>query len=467
MNSKHLITGLFLLSVIPSTAADSNINDSLLQHQNHDNGLVQKLPTDDNWWKTFNDPLLDSLIAEGIENNYNILIAARRMGIAQQSLNAARSQYFPTLKFSGSWNKSRLSGLTDYAPTKASTSDYFSIGLNMSWQIDLFGKIKEQARGKKAQWQVSQAQYAGAMVTLCANIAKTYIQLRTWQAELLVAQEHISYQQKIVKLTEARHKAGIASMLDVTQARLVYYSTCASVPSLETSISSAIGSLATLIGVYPEKITGLISQNRHLPEFRQIISTEIPTELLRRRPDIAEAEYQIASDAATLGISKKEYLPTFTLNGSIGTEAHSINNLFENRSITYTIAPTLTLNIFDGFSRHYNTIAAREQMEASIASYNLTVMTAIEETDNAITSYLNTLRHIDLLDKVIEQSQKSLDLSLDLYKRGLSPFSNVVDALMSMLENRNSLIVAHGQALTSLIELYEAIGGGWSIDNIK
>lgn len=460
-------TGLICLTFVFSVTAQSFPHEALPGQWRHDSRFNQTIPSEDNWWKTFGDSILDSLINEGISNNYNILNAARRMEIARQNLNISRSQYLPNLNLSGGWNKSQTSGATGNSTVSAKSLDYFSLGLTMNWQIDLFGKIKEQSKEKKAMWQASQAQYAGAMVSLCGEIAKNYIQLRTWQAEIAVAQEHIDLQQKIVKLTEARHEAGLASMLDVTQARLAYYTTQASIPAIETSVSSAIGSLAILIGVYPQEIESLLSQPRPLPEYDRIIATGIPMELLRRRPDIAEAEFNIASYAAALGMTKKEFLPTLTLNGSIGTEAHSINDMFGNHSLAYSIAPTLTWNIFDGFARKYNTIAAREQMEAAIDSYNLTVMTAVEETGNAMTSYLNTLRQIGLLDKVLDESKKSLDLSIDLYKRGLTQFSDVIDASMSMLENRNSLIVSHGKALTSLITLYEALGGGWDINTIK
>lgn len=466
MRYKKLTILPLCLSAIISTGAKDNgyLDKKLPEKWSYESPFTQTIPTEDNWWKCLDDNLLDSLIYEGVQNNYNLMMAARRITIARQNLNNARSQYLPYFDLNASWNKVRSSGMNG---TQPSAVDYFSMGINMSWQIDLFGKITSQAREKKALWQASQAQYAGAMITLCSEIAKTYAQLRTWQAEWVVAQEHITSQHKIVKLTEARHEAGIASMLDVTQARLVYYSTCASVPSLETSISSAISSLAILIGVYPDSLTSELSAVKPLPEYRHIVATGIPMELLRRRPDIAESEFQIASYAAAIGVAKKEFLPALALNGSIGTEAHHTGDLFRNRSLTYSITPTLTWTIFDGFSRRYSTIAAREQMEMAVESYNLTVMTAVEEVDNAMTSYVNSLRHIDLLDNVISQSRKSLELSVDLYKRGLAQFSNVVDAQMSLLENQNSLIMAQGQALTSLITLYEALGGGWETGRLQ
>ncbi len=381
--------------------------------------------------------------------------------MAKEALNAARAGYYPSLGLQGGWTKARSSGALGNVSMPATTTDYFSLGLNMSWEIDVFGKISAKASQQKALYNATRAEYAATMVTLCANIAKAYVNLRVWQAEWQVAVEHIASQEKIVKITEARHEAGLASMLDVTQARIVYYSTQASMPTLRSSIRTTINSIALLLGVYPRDINDLLEPTSPLPDHRQIVPVGVPAELLRRRPDIVEAEYELASYAAALGIAKRDFLPTLSLNGSIGTGAHSAGDLFSRNSLTYSIEPTLTWTIFDGMSRRANMASARQQMEIGIESYNNTVMTAVEEVDNAITTYAGTLRNLDILDDVVTQSRKSLDLSLDLYKRGLSPFNNVVTAQMNLLEYQNSVVTASGNALTALITLYEALGGGW------
>ena len=176
------------------------------------------------------------------------------------------------------------------------------------------------------------------------------------------------------------------------------------------------------------------------------------------------SEYNLAAYAAELGIAKKDFLPTLTLNGSIGTEAHRGGDLFRNNSLTYTIAPTLSWTLFDGFARRSAVASARQMMEIGIEEYNLTVLTAVQEVDNAMAAYTNALRAIDLTDKVVEESQRSFDLSIDLYKQGLTPFSNVVDAQMNLLQYSDSRVTAQGRALTALIDLYKALGGGFQMD---
>lgn len=203
-----------------------------------------------------------------------------------------------------------------------------------------------------------------------------------------------------------------------------------------------------------------------LPDYRAIVPIGVPVDLLRRRPDVVAAEYNLAASASALGIAKKEFLPTLTLNGSVGTAAHKIGNLFTNSSFTYTVAPTLSWNVFSGMSRRHNAVAARQQMEMQIDNYNLTVLNAVSEVDGCISTFESAIRTIDMLGQVVEQSRKSLELSLDLYKRGLSPFNNVVNAQLDYLTNQNSLISAHGKALNAQIALYEALGGGWNSSNL-
>lgn len=189
-------------------------------------------------------------------------------------------------------------------------------------------------------------------------------------------------------------------------------------------------------------------------------------ELLRRRPDVVQAEKELASYAYAIGVAKKDFLPTLSLNGSIGTAAHSANNLFKTESFTYSIAPTLSWSVFDGLQRKYRVADAREQMQIGIDNYNLTVMTAVEETDNAMYIYLTSIRQINDIQEVIDQSKRALDLSVDLYKRGLTPFNNVVTAQMSLLEYQDRSVVAKGTALSSLVKLYVALGGGWDVTRL-
>ena len=420
---------------------------------------------DTGWWRNFNDSLLDSLITAGESNNYNVAMAMRRINVAKYALQATRAGYFPSLDLDLGWTKDRISGATaSRYGAGATTTSYFTADVSLSWEIDLFGRITAQAKADKANIKVSRAEYEAAMVALRAQIATAYFQLRVYQQELEIAKNHSESELKIVKIAEARHETGLASQLDVSQAKMVYYSTVASIPQLENSIRASINSIAILLGCEPKEIYGVLNRPRPLPDYFQIIPSYIPMQAMERRPDVVEARYNIEVAAAQLGIAKKDYLPSLTLTGSIGTEAHRLDDLFKKDSFTYSIVPTLSWTIFDGLSRRADVLSARESMEIEIDNYNLTLLTAFEEADNALSGYFANLKYIKEIEEVIANSIQAEDLSLQLYKQGLGTFTNVVDAQISYLQYENQLIEAQGNALNSLVSLYKALGGGWQND---
>lgn len=353
--------------------------------------------------------------------------------------------------------------MTGSVPSNAVTSSYFDLGVNMNWEIDVFGKVTARARESKARFNASRAEYDAVMVSVGAKIATAYFQLRSLQSEIEVLNHHIASQKRVMEITKARFDAGLSSALDVAQSSTTYYSTLASITALKTNATSAINSLAVLLGLFPEQIAPMLQNPRPMPDYRQIVAVGVPMELLRRRPDVAEAEYTLAQYAAALGVAKKDFLPTLALSGSIGTSAHKIGDLFTDRSLSYSIAPTLSWTIFDGLSREAGIESAKQQMLAGIDNYNLTVLTAVQEVETAMTSYSNDLQYIDYLNQVVVQAEKAFILSVDLYKQGLTDFINVTNSQINLLQYSNELVVAQGQALADLVSLYQALGGGWNL----
>lgn len=448
----------------PSQAQERFDADDMPSRWAYTTDFDQTVPTDDAWWRSFGDAMLDSLIAIGIDRNYDIAMAARRIEIARQGVRRAQAAYYPSVTANAGWTRARSSGAVVSPEIDASTSSYFGLGIDMNWEIDLFGKITARTRQKKASFKASRAQYAAMAVSITSKIASAYMRLRTLQGEKAVLQEHISSQKRVVEITEARFEAGISSMLDVAQAKTTYLSTEASITTLNTDIATAINTIGVLTGMFPEQIHAMLDTPRELPDFHQIVAVGVPMELLRRRPDVVEAEYALAADAAALGIAKKDFLPTLSIAGSIGTQAHDAGDLFSDRSFTYSIAPTLSWTVFDGMARKAAVVSAREQMQVGIDNYNLTLLTAVQEVDNAMSQYVNSLHYIDLIEQVVEQAQKSFELSIDLYKKGLSSFINVSDAQIARLQYADELVSARGAALSALINLYQALGGGWSVE---
>lgn len=411
------------------------------------------------WWRAFDDPLLDSLIQTGRDNNYNISAAARRIDAARASLNRSRGAYAPSIGLSAGWTASKSSGRVSEVPS--AETRFFSAGATMSWEIDVFGKIRRQVKQAGAELKLTKAEYDAALLALEAQIATSYFNLLVHRQQLEVARNHAANQKHIVEITETRHRTGLASKLDVAQANTLYYSTTAMIPQLEATIEADYNALATLLATERDSLPSGIMGPPRMPSFVGIAPDQAPLQVIEQRPDIIEAARAVDVAAASLGIERSQYLPSLAVQAQIGTEAHRFGDLFGSHSLTYSVTPTLSWTLFDGFGRHYATVAAREQMRAQIENYNMAVISAIEEARNAICGYKADILYIQSIEKVVEASRESVDLSLDLYKQGLSQFSNVVDAQLNLLTYQNTLVEAHGDALSSLVNIYKALGGNY------
>lgn len=460
---RRIVTSIGIgVTALSPVTAQTQFADSLPQSWTYASEMMQTLPAADRWWDEFQDPTLTKLISQGIDNNFNVAIAMKRMEMARQTIQQSKSGYYPQISASAGWNASRSSGSLTYPSTSAQNMRYFQLGIDMNWEIDLFGRVSEQVKASKAGYRASHADYIAMMNSLSSQIASTYLQMRTLQARLDVAREHLSSQGDALKIAEVRHEVGLVSKLDVAQAKTVYKSTEATIPQLESEISTSINALALLVGVYPVNLEYLRSDKVSLPDYRRIIAIGIPMDLLRRRPDLQAAEADMAAAAAKVGIAKKDFLPKVTLEGSIGVGSRNIKDMFDSRSMTYSIAPKISWTVFDGLARNASLASARENMEIAIDSYNLALLTAVQEVDNAMASYSGQIRTIASLEEVVRQAKEQMDMSLDLYKQGLSDYLNVAQAQITYLQYSDQLMSAKGDADTDLVNLYKALGGGWN-----
>lgn len=428
-----------------------------------DSNFQQTLPADDNWWQKFNDPLLDSLIGVAIRQNYSVQMAADRVAMAKAGLRIQQGSYSPTLGMTTGWTRQQNSGNTSRLPQ--SVTQYASATVDMSWEIDVFGSIRNRVKSKKESLAASKEEYNAVMVSLCAQVASAYINLRELQQELEVVQKNCKSQLAVVQITEKRYETGLVSKLDVAQAQSVYYETKASVPMLEAGIIEYTNMLGILMGLYPSDVRPLLETSRPLPEYIEPVGIGLPANLLLRRPDIRSAQRQINAQAASLGASKSDWWPKVFVNGSIGFAAHDMNKLMNHNSLAYEIAPAISWNLFQGTKLIQATRLARAQLDETIRQFNQTVLTSVQEVDNAMSAYKNSIKQIVALREVVNQGRQTLDLSLELYKQGLTPFQNVLDAQRSLLAYENNLTQAKGSSLLNLIQLYQALGGGWASDN--
>lgn len=428
--------------------------------QENDSNFQQTIPVEDNWWKNFNDPVLDSLIEVAVKQNYSVLMAADRIAMAKANLRIQQGSYAPTLGLSAGWNRQQSSGNTSSLPQ--TVTQYADASLSMNWEVDVFGSIRNRVKAQKETFAASREEYNAVMVSLCAQVASAYINLRELQQEMDVVMQNCLSQKAVVEITKKRYETGLVSKLDVAQAQSVYYSTKASLPSLEAGIIQYSNAIAILMGLYPEDVKQLVANSRPLPDYIETVGIGFPANLLLRRPDIRAAERQINAQAASLGASKSDWWPQVFVKGSIGFASHDIDQLANHKSLTYEIAPAISWNFFQGGKLAQATRLAKAQLDETIRQFNQTVLTSVQEVDNAMSAYKNSVKQIVALREVVNQGQQTLNLSLDLYKQGLTPFQNVLDAQRSLLSYENQLTQAKGYSLLNLIKLYQALGGGWN-----
>lgn len=371
-----------------------------------------------------------------------------------------RGNFFPTIGLNAGWTRQQSSGNTSDLPQ--STQHYYDASLNMSWELDLFGSIRNRVKAQKENFAASKEEYTGTMISLCAQVASAYINLRELQQELDVVQKNCASQEAVLKITEVRYNTGLVSKLDVAQAKSVFFSTKASIPQIESGINQYITTLAILLGTYPQEVRPALTAPGTLPDYMEPIGVGLPADLLLRRPDIRSAERSVNAQAALVGASKSDWLPQVFLKGSVGYAAKDLKDLTHHKSMTYEIAPALSWTLFKGTQLVNATKLAKAQLDEAINQFNQTVLTAVQETDNAMNAYRNSIKQIVALREVRNQGQETLTLSLELYKQGLTPFQNVLDAQRSLLSYENQLVQARGYSLLQLIAMYQALGGGWS-----
>ncbi|WP_276856331.1 efflux transporter outer membrane subunit [Bacteroides fluxus] len=472
MNIKSWSTALLIVCLCPAAIAQKT--DRYLEKplpQGWGTGLSHAIPGEDNlfsgqippvddqWWKAFNDPMLDSLITVASTRNYSVLSAIDRMDMAKANLRIERGNFFPAVSLNGGWTRQQSSGNVSDLPQ--SISGAYSASLNASWELDVFGSIRQRVKARRENFAASKEEYTSVMISLCAQLASAYINLRELQQELSVVANNCNTQAAVLSITETRYKTGLVSKLDVAQAKSVYYSTKASIPQLEAGINQYITALAILLGTYPQYVRPVLERAGKLPDYMEPVGMGIPADLLLRRPDIRQAGRQVNAQAALLGASKSDWLPQVFLKGSVGYSSRDMKDIAKRGSMTFEIAPSISWTLFSGTKLVSSTRLARAQLDESIHQFNQTVLTAVQETDNAMNSYRNSIQQIVALREVCNQGEETLKLSLDLYKQGLSPFQNVLDALRSLLSYENQLVQARGGSLLNLISLYRALGGGY------
>ncbi len=420
--------------------------------------LQQQLPSNDVWWQMFGDATLDTLIQKTIKNNYDLLGAINQVEMSKARLRIQQGRFYPTVSVGVSYtpNKSSLG--------KMQTDERLYIGealTSMSWEMDVFGNIRKSAKSQKQFYYASQENYRAVMVSLIAQLSSLYIQLRAGQRQLDIANRNLSSQEDILILTEKRYTAGLNSKLDVAQAKSLYLQTKAIVPGLEASINGLVNIINVLTGEYSDTLKRQLLNYQPLPVVSNVVVVGIPAELIRHRPDVRAAEQTMDGLAATVGATRADWWPKFYLFGGFGYASDKFKDFTLKENMEWQIRPSVEWTIFSGRQAVQNTRLAMAQLDEGINAYNNTLLTAIQEVDDAMISYHKSLAQLAASREALEQVKETFKLAVELYSKGLADYQSVLDSQRNMLSFENELVIAESNTLLYMTQLYKALGGGW------
>ena len=403
------------------------------------------------WWTTLNDPVLAGLIEQAVNHNLDLRQAVSRVREARARRAASQAGQFPSLDASAAAGRNK---------SKA-TRDFYSLSLDAGWEADIFGSTRRAVEAAEADLAASQEELRDVLVSLTAEVALDYLEVRTLQARLNVAQSNLDLQQQTVDLTRSRSQAGLSSELAVQQASANLESTKAQLPTLRTSLEEAKNGLAVLTGAVPGAVHEQLATALPLPVVPPTVAVGVPAETLRQRPDIRRAERALAAQTARVGVAAAELYPKLTLSGSIGLEAIQAGDLFNAASSIWSIGPRASWKIFDAGAIRQNIEVQSAKQEQALLAYEAAVLTALTEVENALTAYAEEqVRRQNLLAAVAAARQAAV-LADNQYQAGLVDFTAVLDAQRSQLSLEDQLAQCSGTVTANLIRLYKALGGGW------
>jgi multidrug efflux system outer membrane protein len=337
----------------------------------------------------------------------------------------------------------------------------FQAGFDATWELDIFGGIRRAVEAADADLEAAEASRRDVLVTLLSEVALNYVNLRGAQRRLAIAYENIAAQQDTVNLTRQRFEAGFTNELDVAQAESQLATTQSQVPVLETALRQAMYQLSVLLALPPAALVAELEQAAPIPTSPPEIPIGVPADVLRRRPDIRVAERQLASATAQIGVATADLFPKFSLTGSFGTQTRDMRHFLDARSLFWSAGPAVSWPIFQGGAIVANIRVQGARQEQALATYEKTVLTALQDVENALVSYGNEKVRHAVLAEAVRASQKATDLSNELYGRGLTPFLNVLESQRTLYAVQDQLIQSETTAITDLIALYKALGGGW------
>jgi len=416
------------------------------------------------FWSELGDTTLVMLVREAQRANMDVRIAESRLVSARAARNLARFDLMPTITGTGSTSRLQTSlaqtpGLTSQLPTQ----QLWDVGFDASWEVDIFGRVARNVRAQSALAESSEHGLEDVQVSVAAEVARTYFDLRGAQRQLAVSERNAANQRKIVKLTEDRLAAGRGTAFDTERAKSVLYLTLATTPGLDAQIALDRNRLAVLLGRAPNALPKALLDSGSLPRLPDTLYVGSPEQLVHHRPDVLRAERQLAAQALFVGSARAEYLPRVTLGARAGYLATSIDSLLKRGNSRLLVGPVMTFPLFDlGRVRQRVEVAQAGQDEAQ-ASYNATVLRALEESEASLVTYDRAHARLAILENAVRSSARAADLAQQRFEAGLTDFLQVLDAERTLLDAENQLALGHTAAATALVAVYKSVGGTWPI----
>ncbi|HEY8750956.1 MAG TPA: efflux transporter outer membrane subunit [Tepidisphaeraceae bacterium] len=470
------------------------------------------------WWATFHDPELTSLIRKAVKSNLNLKQAESRIRSARWSQVIAGSGQYPTANLGAGYLGARGSKNVTFplsafgapsksAPKKASSSlelggsgasagaggaaagagggggatgaplsplgggglpgvetNIYQAGFDASWEIDIFGGIRRTVEASNADYEASIEDRRDVYVSLLAEVARNYVEVRQFQNEIRIAQENLKSQRDSLALTEERFHAGVTTQLDVSRAQAQVASTAASIPSLDAQMHQTIHRLSVLLGEQPSALLEELTRPGVIPSVPDVVPVGVPTDLLRRRPDIRRAERQLASATARVGSATADLYPKLTLVGTFGFDASKFSHVANYASRYWSIGPGISWPIFNAGRIRANIQTYNENQQQALTAYEQTVLQAMQDVEDALVAYSREQMRRQALNESVSANRQSVDLATQQYKQGVADFLTVLEAQRSLYAAQDALAQSDAQIASDLVALYKAMGGGWKVE---
>jgi len=422
------------------------------------------------WWLVFKDPVLNELVSLAYRQNLPLQIAGLRILEARAQLGIAVGGQYPQSQqaFGDAIYIENSENLGAVPPGFDTTFTNYSLGFDAAWELDFWGKFRRGIESADASFLASIADYDDVLVSLTSEVARAYATMRTFEERLTISRENVDIQEQSVNIADARFKFGSTTELDTKQAQTLLYSTLATVPDLQASIRQTRNAIGVLLGITPDQVDAIVGGAGAIPKVPEEVTVGIPAELLRRRPDIRQAELAAVAQSALIGVAQSGLYPSFALLGTIGvaasnSSASASNALFESDAVFFQGGPSFSWNIFN-YGRIKNEVRVQDaRYQQSLVNYQDTVLRGIREAEDAMTGFLRTGEQIRYLRNGVEAAQRAVEIALLQYQEGAADYTRVLNTQESLFREQEREVNARGVLVGNLVALYKALGGGWQI----